>query len=146
MIDQKIAIHEKLLDETLNGIKVYKSFISYNGIDTVNLEEISLSSLLVTSKLSVKQITLNQSFQSFLPINYDFIILEHFLWDPLHIYIQSEFSQGSINGTVDLETKIAKLNIIAEKNFLAKYPLVKKQLTYIDKDDNNERYEYEFKF
>jgi len=103
LLDQQhVRINESKISEGLFTLKIEEASIYIRGIDLVHIRLSSFFSLLLYSRIAMKEITLDSSLEGMVPTHLDSIVFSHVLWSPQYLSVSGNGEFGAFQGVVDL--------------------------------------------
>lgn len=138
---QNIIISNETRDEKLLSLDIKNAKVFYEGIEGVNIKDINFLSLLVYSKISVKNLEISKSLSSFFPGRIKNIELKHSVLDYKNIIVSSLGDFGVLNGTINLINRTITLKLKSSSKMKREYSKVLRSMKLKDGE-----YIYEYRF
>ena len=138
---QNIIISEEKRDEKLLSLDIKEGKVFYQGVQSAKIENINFLSLLVYSKVEVKDLKVSKSLSSFFPPYIKNIELKHSVLDYKNITISSIGDFGLVNGNIDLINRTIILNLKASSKMKTQYSKVLRNMKL-----KEGKYIYEYRF
>jgi len=143
----KVELTQDIIDESNFGLTLGMLKIKYDNIEVANISKFDITTYLLSTKIDIKNIIVDNAFTKFVPQGIKFLSISHSILDPLKIHISSKFSLGSLSGNIDILNRVIKLNLTVSKSFRSKYRQIVRSLKRVQKKDKKEEYySYEYKF
>ena len=107
---QGLKINEKAIETGIFSLNLIDADIYFKGINVAHIEKINIFTLLFTTNIHIKALTLDASLKAFAPEKIDQANITHLLFKPMNVNILASGSFGDIEGVVDLEEKNLRLD------------------------------------
>jgi hypothetical protein len=133
-----IVINEGSFSESFFTLTIENAEIFTKGIKVATIDEISLFTLLLYSKISIENVTANKSMAAFIPKSIESVTIGHRLWVPKILNIDAKGSFGNAEGKVSGSERLMRIEFFETTNEL------KKIKNYLKKDENGWYYETTF--
>ncbi len=109
--DQQITISESNLKDNLISLKADNVIISYDGIESVDVESFSILPLILYNKLTATNVSATDALKSMFKYSADEVVLTYKVWDYRSVDIVANGDFGEIHGSLDIFSGELKLNI-----------------------------------
>jgi len=139
--EQKIYISDYTYEETLTSSNIKNINIIYDGINIANINNINSKIFLAYNNIDIKDISLDDSLNSFIPSKIRYVNINYNILKPLYIYSFIDAKQYSVKIKFDILNLKLKAIFKTSKFFRNKYPKLLKELKY-DKTIKDYTYEY----
>ena len=107
-----IVLNEAQLEEKAFGLKLRNVKLYVEGIDTGEIKEINLWTLLLYTQVDFSGFSPSSAMLKITDIRLSKMQLSYALWDPRHIKIEAEGNFGKIIGDFNLQKQILRLRWI----------------------------------
>lgn len=138
---EKVIVKNTKIQDDYYSFKLTNTDILYQGVKAVNIENLNIQTYLVSSKIEVSNIVLDDIAKQFLPSRIKTIQISHSVLDPLAVHIKANLIQAKAYGVFNLTTQTVVLNIIPSKQFIKSYKRLLKNM----KKMKNGEYQIEYK-
>jgi len=105
-----IRLNEEKIDEGWFSLRLYNVDVYIKGIKLATIDEVDFFTLLVYSKLEVKNLLLDESLKAKIPTQISDIKAVHSMVTPLNVNLDIEGSFGGATGYINLKTKNLQLD------------------------------------
>ncbi len=126
LLQYDIVIHNETIEEEIFGLKLKHPELYFGGIKVAQIEEISLFSLLISSRLKANGLTIDESLHKWLPEKINHAILDYTLLHPKRIILSLEGSFGAADGYIALDQRVVHIDLTKEGSIEPLKPLLKK--------------------
>ncbi len=135
----QISVTQESLNDGLFSLKSDSVVISYDGIESVTLEELSLSAFIFYNKITASNVKASKSLQNMFKYSADLVEVTYVIWDFKRAKIFAKGDFGVLNGVVDLSLKTIKVVLEPSDEFKSS-PLLRQYFK-----NSDEGYIYESK-
>jgi len=135
---QGIKINEKAIETGIFSLNLIDADIYVKGINVAHVEKVNIFTLLFTTNVNIKALTVDASLKAFVPEKIEQANITHTLFSPMNAKIIASGSFGDIDGVVDLKKKKLRLDF---SNTTKEIDLIKANL---QKDEKGFYYETSF--
>jgi len=115
-----VVIDEERLEENLLSLNLVNAHIYVKGIEVATVEKMNIFTLLFTSNINIKALTLDDSLKSFAPQHIEVANISHSLLSPMHAHIEAKGSFGLLEGEIDLKTRTLRVDFTETTAEIAK--------------------------
>ena len=139
--ENKIYLKNYKFKESLLLSNIKNTDIIYDGINIVNIKNIDAKLLFFYNNIDIKNISIDDSLNSFIPSNIQSINIQNNIMNPL--FIKATIKSKLYSVKINLDMVNMKINAVfkTSKFFRQKYPKLLKELKY-NKDIKDYTYEY----
>jgi hypothetical protein len=102
---QDIEINEESIEEGVFSLTLIKPVIYAKGIKIATIEKINIFTLIFTSNINIRSLSLDDSLKSFAPQKIDVANISHSLLSPFKVTIEAEGSFGVLKGNANLNER-----------------------------------------
>jgi len=106
-----IILHGEVVEENLFGVSILHPTLYVNKIEAAKIDEISLTTFLFWSVVSVKQITVNAIAKEWIPAPIEKLEANYGVWQPMGIGVSGASSFATIAPTSVLDLATMKIRI-----------------------------------
>ena len=85
-----IVINEESIESGLLSLNLINATVYVKGIEVATVEKINIFTLLFTSNINIKTLTLDNALKSFAPQNIEVANISHSLLSPMQVYIEAK--------------------------------------------------------
>lgn len=117
-----IYVSQEQLRTNLHALIIKKPIIAYNDISLGQIEELSISSLLVHSNAVLKDAKIESKNFPILPSKIDLITISHNVFIPQKVTLHAISDLGTIHGFIDIYKQKISLQLTPHKDAKQKYP------------------------
>jgi len=126
MLEKELTNYEVVLsDESVNdsgfALHVESVNVYVKGIDSANVESITLKVFGLYNSLVVENIRLSSVASNFIPINISEVSISYSIFDPLHVKISGSGGFGEASGSVHVLDRILNIKITPSNEMQKKY-------------------------
>jgi hypothetical protein len=107
---QGLKINEKSIETGMFSLNLIDADIYFKGINVAHVKKINIFTLLFTTNVNIKELTIDASLKAFAPEKIDQANITHLLLSPMKVNILASGSFGNIEGVVDLKEKKLRLD------------------------------------
>ena len=133
--EQQVTLSESELKDNLISLKADNVIVSYDGIESVDVESFSILPLIFYNKLTATNVSATASLKSMFKYSADEVQLTYKIWNYKSVDIDASGDFGDIHGSLDVLSGELKLNIEPslefEKNSLLRQYFKKSDEGYI---------------
>ncbi len=137
LMQEDIIITNEVIEDGLLSLTLKHPEIYFKGIRVAQIESVRLWSVLFYTKLAIKSIELDKTLQRFVATQVEKVAITHTIIAPQQLSLQGEGGFGLIEGSVLLDTRVARVNLSDEQ-------LITKLKPFLKKDDKGWYYETSF--
>lgn len=137
---KEIFVVNKKVDSLPFDLILEDSTLFVKSIEAATINNVKMNILLFKNRLSVTEVSINESFSKFVPNNIDNLNIEYQLSDPLHVNITFNGKEYKGFGKINLLEQKLNLTLLPSNSFVRKYPMIIKQLKKV----SNKEYSYEY--
>ena len=138
---KQLIISDEKRDEKLFGLDILNAKLFFEQINISKIENISLETFILYTKIEIMNIALIDSFSQFAPSPIEKLVIKHSILNPNNFTIFANGAFGELNGTINIFNKELKVELSASKQMKNSYPKLLKYFKF-----ENERYLYEYRF
>ena len=120
-----IKINEKSMDEGIFSFTVNQADVYAKGIKLANVEKVHFFTVLFYTKVTVENLTLDDSLKNIAPTHTKDATVTYALWNPLYIDVEATGSFGGLNGGVNLADKTLRVDFNESKGIEMLTPKLK---------------------
>ncbi len=125
-----VVIDEKSVEDTGFSLKINSFDIYVKGIKSVNIEELKITPFLVYNYIGIKNIHLDDTMKSFLPLDIESVDIKYSIFNPLNILIHAKGDFGEASAKVNILDKKVSASLepsgIMKKRFSQTLKMLKK--------------------
>ncbi len=107
---QDIEINEESIEEGVFSLTLIKPVIYVKGIKIATIEKINIFTLIFTSNINIRSLSLDDSLKSFAPQKIDVANISHSLLSPFKVTIEAKGSFGVLKGNANLNERDLRLD------------------------------------
>jgi hypothetical protein len=138
---EKIDVETTTIKDRYDGLYLQDLNILYDNIKALHINSIDIKTYIFKSKVSISNITIDDSFKQFLPSKIKYMIFTHNILEPNIINIDINSNQIKAYGQIDLNSMKLFLYLKPSKRFIKSY----KGLLMFTKKEKNGEYKVEYK-
>lgn len=142
LLQEKVVLSGEEVVDSGFSLQLDKAKVSYDSIESANVENINIKMFLVYNSLSVRNVKLLDVASSFVPLQIDAINIKHTIFNPLNIVAESNGEFGQASAKVNILDRNISIVLKPSKLMLKKY---KSTLRNLKKNKDGE-YKYEKTF
>ena len=105
-----IKINEKAIESGIFSLNLIDADVYYKGINVAHIEKVNIFTLLFTTNINVKALTLDASLKAFAPEKIDQANMTHMIFSPMKVNILAKGSFGDMDGVVDVQERTLRLD------------------------------------
>jgi len=105
-----IKINEKAIETGIFSLNLIDADVYYKGIHVVHIEKVNIFTLIFTTNINIKTLTIDDSLKDFAPEKIGQANITHLLFSPMKANVLANGSFGDIEGVVDLKEKTLHLD------------------------------------
>jgi len=109
---QGLKINEKSIETGLFSLNLIDADIYFKGINVAHVEKINIFTLLFTTNINIKELTIDASLKAFAPEKIEQANITHLLFSPMKVNILASGSFGDMEGVVNLKEKNLRLDFL----------------------------------
>jgi len=121
-----IVINEKRMETGIFSLTVYGADIYIKGIKLVTVEEINFFTLLFYTSVDMDKVMIDDSLKTMTPTEIDKATLQHHIFTPLSIGVEAEGVFGAVEGSINLNESIVRLDFNESKGIEVLKPSLQK--------------------
>ncbi|HHD79221.1 MAG TPA: hypothetical protein ENK98_06270 [Epsilonproteobacteria bacterium] len=125
LANNAIKINEKSMDEGIFSFTVHQADVYAKGIKLASVEKIHFFTLLFYTKVTLEELTLDDSLKSMAPTYTKEATATYALWNPLYIGVEAKGSFGGLQGMAKLADKTLRLDFNESKGIEMLKPKLK---------------------
>ena len=110
-----IKINEKSIEEGIFSFTIHQADVYAKGIKLASVEKVHFFTLLFYTKVTLEELTLDDSLKSIAPTYTKEATVTYALWNPLHISVEAKGSFGGLHGIAKLSDKTLRLDFNESK-------------------------------
>ena len=137
-----VAISNERLDDSGFALHVKDAKVTFKGIESANIELLSLSPWLLYNSIDIENIKLAQSAKSFVPLNIEKVNIIYAIDMPTKIRVFAKGDFGEAVCELDLIERVFKAHVVASAQMKKEF---RHSLRNLKRDKNGE-YDYEQSF
>jgi len=118
---EKIIFSDERVKDKGFTLSSYNSKLYYKGVYGGDVEDISLSTLLLYNSLSFKNAYLNSALAEILPKKIEYLNITYAIYNPMHITIDGKGDIGKISGYINPFSKLLHIELNVAKKEKTKY-------------------------
>ena len=107
---QDIEINEESIEEGMFSLNLIKPVIYVKGIKIATIEKINIFTLIFTSNINIKLLSLDDSLKSFAPQKIDVANISYSLLSPFKVTMEAEGSFGRLEGNANLNERDLRID------------------------------------
>jgi len=140
--ENKVYLKDYTFNEDLIRSDIKDMNIIYDGINIVNIKNISIQALLIQNNINISNIEIDASLNSFVPSEIQNININYTIFNPL--ILKANINSKLYSVKIDFDILSMQINAVfkTSKFFRTKYKKLIKELKY---DKNIKDYTYEYK-
>jgi hypothetical protein len=108
-----VKINEKNIIDGLFSLKIEGLDIYFKGIKIAYVKEINIFTTIISSKIDITNIKVDDSFKAMLPQDISYVKINHNVSSPFIIPIDINGSFGTIEGKTDIKKRKVRLNFVS---------------------------------
>lgn len=133
----EIRLNEQSIEESLFFLRVKEVTLYAKGIKVGTIEEINYFTLFFYNRIELEMFEVDELFKSKIPGETSEIVLSYHMFSPLTVSIDAKGSFGVIEGKIQLDENVVRLDLVEEKEIDMILPL-------LQKDEKGSYYEKSF--
>jgi hypothetical protein len=138
---EKVVVLNSNIEDKYYKFILSNTNIFYQKINIAKIKHLNIQTYLLSSKIEISNIVLDDIAKQFLPSKIKFVQISHSILKPLEIYIKANSIQAKAYGSINLQNRKVLLNIIPSKQFIRSYGKILKKM----KKMKNGEYRFEYK-
>ena len=107
---QGIRINEKSIETGIFSLNLIDSDIYVKGIKVAHVEKVNIFTLIFTTNINIKALTIDASLKAFAPEKIDQANITHTIFSPMKANILASGSFGNMEGVADLKDHTLRLD------------------------------------
>ena len=105
-----IKINEKAIESGIFSLNLIDADIYYKGINVAHIEKVNIFTLIFTTNINVKALSIDGSLKAFAPEKIDQANITHMIFSPMKVNILAKGSFGDMDGVLDLQERTLRLD------------------------------------
>jgi len=142
LLQEKIILSGEEIIDSGYSLQLNNAKVSYDSIESANVEDINIKIFLVYNSLSVSNVKLLDIASSFVPVKIDTINIKYTIFNPLNVVAESNGEFGQANAEVNILDRTISIVLKPSKLMLKKYKATLRSL----KKNKAGEYKYEKTF
>lgn len=118
-----VVLSGEFVSDSGFSLELEKGMLYYDDLEIAKLGDVSITSFLLFSAVSVAPFSFSDEMQQFLPGTVEEIKVYHSIIDPLHVNIRAEGEFGKLEGAVSLTDHDVNLSLMPSAALLTQKPL-----------------------
>lgn len=123
---QGIVLNEEKIEEGFFGITLKNVSVYVKGIYVASIEEVSLFTLFIYSRMEVNDLLVDDSLKTMIPQKTQNAVVNYSVFTPLSVSVEALGSFGSMSGDIALNERKVYLDFNESKNIDMLKPYLKK--------------------
>lgn len=142
LLQEKVVLSGEEIVDSGFSLQLNNAKVSYDSIESADVENINIKMFLVYNSLSVRNVKLLDVASSFVPLKIDLIDIKYTIFNPLNIVAESNGEFGQANAKVNILDRNISIVLKPSKVMLQKYKTTLRNL----KKNKAGEYKYEKTF
>ena len=142
LLKEKVILSDEEIVNSGFSLQLNHTKVSYNSIESANVESINVKMFLLYNSLSVSNIELTSMASSFVPLHIDNLDVSYTIFNPLNIIAKADGEFGEATAEVNILDRNMSVVLVPSEQMLKKY---RGTLRNLKKNENGE-YEYDKTF